>query len=84
MSPMIRGLSCVLLLGSVALGGCASQPTSEQALQQAGDDFQKVKEDANVLRFAPKDVIRAGESWLAQTACPATGAAAPTWCITPT
>lgn len=62
MSPMIRGLSCVLLLGSVALGGCASQPTSEQALQQAGDDFQKVKEDANVLRFAPKDVIRAGES----------------------
>jgi len=62
MSPMIRGLSCVLLLGSVALGGCASQPSSEQALQQAGDDFQKVKEDANVLRFAPKDVIRAGES----------------------
>ena len=62
MSPMIRSLSCVLLLGGAALGGCASQPTSEQALQQAGDDFQKVKEDANVLRFAPKDVIRAGES----------------------
>ena len=49
MSPMIRSLSCVLLLGGAALGGCASQPTSEQALQQAGDDFQKVKEDANVL-----------------------------------
>ncbi len=31
-------------------------------MQQAGSDFQKVKEDANVLRFAPKDVIRAGES----------------------
>ncbi|MCK3852845.1 MULTISPECIES: OmpA family protein [Pseudomonas] len=62
MSPMIRGLSCALLLGSAALGGCASQPSSEQALQQASDDFQKVKEDSNVLRFAPKDVIRAGES----------------------
>ncbi|MFP3497649.1 OmpA family protein [Pseudomonas sp. SIMBA_059] len=62
MSPIIRGLSCALLLGSAALGGCASQPNSEQALQQAGSDFQKVKEDANVLRFAPKDVIRAGES----------------------
>jgi hypothetical protein len=35
---------------------------SEQALQQAGSDFQKVKEDSNVLRIAPKDVIRAGES----------------------
>jgi outer membrane protein OmpA-like peptidoglycan-associated protein len=62
MSPIIRSLSCVLLLGSAALGGCASQPKSEQELQQAGNDFQKVKEDANVLRFAPKDVIRAGES----------------------
>ena len=39
MSPMIRGLGCVLLLGTAVLGGCASQPTSEQALQQAGDDF---------------------------------------------
>ena len=84
MSPMIRGLGCVLLLGTAVLGGCASQPTSEQALQQAGDDFQKVKEDANVLRFAPKDVIRAGESLPAPIACPATGAAAPMWCITPT
>ncbi|AZF38791.1 Outer membrane protein [Pseudomonas sp. R4-39-08] len=62
MSPTMRGLSAVLLLSSVALGGCASQPTGEQALQQASSDFQRVKEDANVLRFAPKDVIRAGES----------------------
>ncbi|RMP75103.1 hypothetical protein ALQ17_100420 [Pseudomonas fluorescens] len=62
MSPMIRGLGCALLLGTAVLGGCASHPDSEQALQQAGNDFQKVKEDANVLRFAPKDVIRAGES----------------------
>ncbi|WP_411378760.1 OmpA family protein [Pseudomonas sp. MPB26] len=62
MSPMIRGLGCVVLLGSAVLGGCASHPSGEQALQQAGSDFQKVKEDANVLRIAPKDVIRAGES----------------------
>jgi outer membrane protein OmpA-like peptidoglycan-associated protein len=61
MSPMIRGLSCVLLLSSVAMGGCASHD-SEAALDQAGNDFQKVKEDSNVLRIAPKDVIRAGES----------------------
>ncbi|KAA0948247.1 MULTISPECIES: OmpA family protein [unclassified Pseudomonas] len=61
MNPMIRGC-CVLLLGSAALGGCASHPSSEVVLQQAGNDFQKVKEDTNVLRIAPKDVIRAGES----------------------
>jgi hypothetical protein len=59
-------------------------PNSEQALQQAGSDFQKVKEDANVLRIAPKDVIRAGESWPAPIVCPAIGAAVRTWCITPT
>ncbi|MFC6297297.1 OmpA family protein [Pseudomonas sp. CCM 7893] len=62
MSPMIRGVSCVLLLGSMAMGGCASHPDSDAALQQASLDFQKVKEDSNVLRIAPKDVIRAGES----------------------
>ena len=62
MNPMIRGLGCAVLLGSAVLGGCASHPNGEQALQQAGSDFQKVKEDANVLRIAPKDVIRAGES----------------------
>ncbi|MBT2373476.1 OmpA family protein [Pseudomonas fluorescens] len=62
MNPMIRGLSCVLLLGSVAMGGCSSHPNTEAALDQASSDFQKVKEDSNVLRIAPKDVIRAGES----------------------
>ncbi|MGH8404041.1 MAG: DUF4398 domain-containing protein, partial [Pseudomonas sp.] len=61
MSPLMRGLSCVVLLGS-ALGGCATHPDSNLALQQASTDFQKVKEDSNVLRIAPKDVIRAGES----------------------
>lgn len=52
----------VLLLAGLALGGCASQHASVQALQDASSRFQKVKEDSNVLRSAPKDVIRAGES----------------------
>ena len=51
-----------LLLSSLVLAGCASHPNSDTVLQQAGSDFQKVKEDSNVLRIAPKDVIRAGES----------------------
>lgn len=52
-----------LLLASAVLGGCAAhQPASEQALEAARVSFQSVKEDPNVLRAAPKDVIRAGES----------------------
>ncbi|WP_347904932.1 OmpA family protein [Pseudomonas purpurea] len=54
-------LSALLLTACAGLYGCAGQG-SEAALQQAGTDFQKVKEDSNVLRIAPKDVIRAGES----------------------
>ncbi|MPS41923.1 MAG: DUF4398 domain-containing protein [Pseudomonas sp.] len=55
-------------LGSLALvvtllGGCATnQMASEQALEEARLSFQAVKEDPSVLRAAPKDVIRAGES----------------------
>ncbi|MBU3058417.1 MAG: OmpA family protein [Pseudomonas indica] len=52
----------VTTLGVVLLSACASQPNSEQALEEARIKFQKVKEDSNVLRSAPKDVIRAGES----------------------
>ncbi|MFS1291473.1 OmpA family protein [Pseudomonas piscis] len=54
-------LGAAVLLAGASLLGCAGQQ-SEEALQQAGNDFQKVKEDSNVLRVAPKDVIRAGES----------------------
>jgi len=55
-------------LGSLALvvtllSGCATnQMASEQALEEARLSFQAVKEDPSVLRAAPKDVIRAGES----------------------
>ncbi|MGA8137136.1 MULTISPECIES: OmpA family protein [Pseudomonas] len=58
-SARVGGL---LLLACVGLYGCAGQNDSEAALQAASASFQKVKEDANVLRYAPKDVIRAGES----------------------
>ena len=51
----------VLLASCASLFGCAGQH-SDAALQQAATQFQKVKEDSNVLRIAPKDVIRAGES----------------------
>ena len=54
--------SSAMLLGSISLAGCAGHHSGEQALQQANSDFQAVKEDSNVLRIAPKDVIRAGES----------------------
>ncbi|QXI27013.1 OmpA family protein [Pseudomonas vanderleydeniana] len=57
-----RMVSVLLALGCVSLYGCAGQQSSEAALQQASASFQKVKEDSNVLRYAPKDVIRAGES----------------------
>ncbi|MDB6146126.1 MAG: ompA family protein [Pseudomonas sp.] len=62
MNRVPRVISVLMLLGSAGLYGCAGHQNSDQALQQASADFQKVKEDPNVLRGAPKDVIRAGES----------------------
>lgn len=54
-------LGAAALLALVMLGGCASQE-SEQILADSEAQFQKVKENPEVLRSAPKDVIRAGES----------------------
>jgi len=62
MSPESRVFSAALVFGCIGLAGCAGQHSNEQAVQQASADFQIVKEDSNVLRIAPKDVIRAGES----------------------
>lgn len=52
------------LLGCVLLAGCASSGVeqSEQALAAARLSLQKVKNDPQVLRSAPLDVVRAGES----------------------
>ena len=49
----------LLTLG--VLSGCATHQGGE-SLEAAREAFQKVKEDPDVLRVAPKDVIRAGES----------------------
>ncbi|MET1080087.1 MAG: OmpA family protein [Pseudomonas sp.] len=51
-----------LAISLLTLSGCALQQQSDQALAAAAVQFQQVKEDPNVLRSAPKDVIRAGES----------------------
>jgi outer membrane protein OmpA-like peptidoglycan-associated protein len=61
MNAIPRAVSVAMLLASAGLYGCAAHPGSEATLQSASADFQKVKEDTNVLRSAPKDVIRAGE-----------------------
>jgi outer membrane protein OmpA-like peptidoglycan-associated protein len=61
MNPIPRAVGFCLLLGTAALYGCAAQQSSDKSLQSASADFQKVKGDTNVLRSAPRDVIRAGE-----------------------
>lgn len=57
----IKSLSVLAVAGILGLQGCASE-RSEVALEQASASFQAVKDDSNVLRSAPRDVIRAGES----------------------
>lgn len=57
----IKPFAALLVVGALGLQGCASE-RSETALSQASASFQSVKDDSNVLRSAPRDVIRAGES----------------------
>jgi outer membrane protein OmpA-like peptidoglycan-associated protein len=52
----------VALLAVALLAGCATEPDAEQRLEAARESFQKVKEDTDALRYAPRDVIRAGDS----------------------
>ena len=61
---MKTALQCTAAaLAALLLNGCASSHSdSEQALVAAHSAFQQVKEDPDVLRSAPKDLIRAGES----------------------
>lgn len=58
--PLARRLS--ILLSLVLLAGCVTQPQSQQALSAARVDVQRIQEDPNVLRNAPQEVLRAGES----------------------
>ncbi len=54
---------CVATTLILMLGGCASSSSDEaSALEAARASYHAIKEDSNVLRSAPKDVIRAGES----------------------
>lgn len=62
MSQFSRWGSGLVALGCVGLFGCASHQAPTVTVQQASASFQKVKDDADVLRSAPRDVIRAGES----------------------
>lgn len=58
LSPFVLSAGLALVLS-----GCASsQQASNEALEAARASFQSVKENSNVLRSAPKDVIRASES----------------------
>lgn len=61
----MKQIACRLFSAAVTaalLTGCATAPDAEQSLEAARDSFQKVKEDTDALRYAPRDVIRAGES----------------------
>ncbi len=57
----INPLALLAIAAALGIQGCASE-RSEVALDQAAASFQSVKDDSNVLRSAPRDVIRAGES----------------------
>lgn len=57
----IKSLSLLAVAAVLGLQGCASE-RSEVALDQASASFQAVKDDSNVLRSAPRDVIRAGRT----------------------
>ncbi len=57
---MSRSLAVSLVL-LASLAGCAN-PQLEQRLDEAATAYREVSEDPQVLRIAPKDVVRAGES----------------------
>lgn len=58
---MSRACVC-LALGMLALTGCAHQGGDGPLLQQARGQYDAVRSDTQVLRSAPLEVIRAGES----------------------
>lgn len=53
--------SAVFLVLLASLGGCADSQL-QQRLDEAAAAFRTVSQDPQVLRIAPKDVVRAGES----------------------
>lgn len=51
-----------LLFSALLVAGCANQKANDEALLHANASYAAVRDDSNVLRSAPKDVVRAGES----------------------
>lgn len=59
---MMRNLLLTGGFGLLLLTGCSSQQGSEKALAEARSLYQQIEHDPQVLRSAPKDVVRAGET----------------------
>lgn len=59
---MKRTHSIFLLAALFSLAGCAGTTDHSSALELAQQTFSGIKGDNDVLRVAPKDVIRAGEA----------------------
>jgi outer membrane protein OmpA-like peptidoglycan-associated protein len=55
-------LSLALLASTLLMTGCATSSDSMVSLDEARAAYDRLKGDADVLRSAPKDLIRAGES----------------------
>ncbi|TWI53441.1 uncharacterized protein DUF4398 [Pseudomonas duriflava] len=51
-----------LVMSVALLPGCASSPAIDKTLLDAQLHFDRIKSDSNVLRSAPKDVVRAEET----------------------
>lgn len=58
----MRRAPIALTLLPLLLAGCASKPDDRRPLESAQQAFLAIKDDNDVLRVAPRDVIRAGES----------------------
>lgn len=57
----MRAVSIASLAALAALAGCAG-PQPQEALEQARTEYQRIVDDPQVQRSAPKDVVRAGEA----------------------
>jgi outer membrane protein OmpA-like peptidoglycan-associated protein len=56
----LQGMCGALLVA--ALSGCATSQDATQQLQNAQASFEGIRDNTEVLRSAPKDVIRSGET----------------------
>ena len=59
MRPDLKIASALALL---LLAGCSSQPSNDKELESARALYQQIKDDPAMVRSAPQDVVRAGET----------------------